>query len=134
MAEKRLLIAALFCTAAVRAGLWLLPFQTIRRIVGRAATGDRRPRAGEFTVQRLVRAVATASRCVPCASCLTQAMAAQVLLSRHGYASCLRIGVAKEASGPFEAHAWLERDGEVILGGTDTGRYTPLLGRENKPV
>ena len=49
--------------------------------------------------------------------CLTQALALQWLLRRHGEESSLQIGVRKNQDGEFAAHAWLEQDGQVLIGG-----------------
>lgn len=38
------------------------------------------------------------------------------MLTRHGTASRVKIGVAKPAQEAFKAHAWLECGGRVILG------------------
>jgi hypothetical protein len=78
---------------------------------------------------RIVRAVGAAERRSPVGStCLATALAAQALLARHGYAASLRIGVKRSASGEFAAHAWLVREGRVIVGGPAEaiGDYTPL--------
>ena len=42
--------------------------------------------------------------------------------------ACLRIGVVKGAGGQFQAHAWVESDGVVVIGGSEPEpeRYTPL--------
>ncbi len=53
---------------------------------------------------------------VPAATCLTQALTAQTVLSRRGHDSRLRIGVAKDTQGNLEAHAWVECDGTVVVG------------------
>jgi len=79
-------------------------------------------------------AVTRAARFVPGASCLTQALSLQVLLARRGLHSRLCIGVRKGAASAFEAHAWVERGGRVLIGGEDTARsqssgrdkWTPL--------
>ena len=55
-----------------------------------------------------------ASCYVPRATCLVQALAAQVLLSWQGLDSHLRIGVALSADKEFEAHAWVECDGIAL--------------------
>jgi transglutaminase superfamily protein len=80
----------------------------------------------QTTVQDVVWAVRRVSRAVPGATCLTQALAAQVLLSRRGYASRLRIGVAHAPGDGLRAHAWLESDGLIVLGGAPVEAYTPL--------
>lgn len=62
---------------------------------------------------------------VPKATCLVQALAAQLLLTRHGHMADLQIGVS-QAKG-FEAHAWLEFEGRVVLGGvTNLSDYVVL--------
>lgn len=94
-------------------------------------------------------AVRRAARLVPRASCLTQAMTLQLALARRGQPCSVRIGVdrAPAAStlnvpnssdeikadspalqsgvGRFEAHAWVEWQGRVVLGG-DVRRWKPL--------
>jgi hypothetical protein len=129
--DQWLLVGVALLLGATRLGLWLLPFPAVRRIVARAA----RPVRGEAAADpsalgRLAWAVAVASRAVPRATCLTQALAAQVLLRRRGYPAALRIGVARGAGGRFEAHAWVESEGRVIVGAAPPGRYTPLPALE----
>ena len=60
--------------------------------------------------------------------CLTQALVAQKLLRGYGVNPDLRIGAALSAGGPFRAHAWLEHDGEVLIGGRDSAsEYAPFV-------
>jgi len=79
-------------------------------------------------------AVSRAARLVPRASCLTQALALQRLLARRGLESSLFLGVdragkpsgaARALSKGFEAHAWVEWRGRILIGG-DISRWTPL--------
>jgi hypothetical protein len=111
----------------IRLALWLLPFGAVQRLTrhwgrqsARAGVGRRRD------PDVLAAAVRYATRYVPRASCLTQALVAQVLLSRSGYAPALRIGLARGPGGALNAHAWLENEGEVVLGGGTTARFTAL--------
>ena len=80
------------------------------------------------SIDRICWAVRIASRYLPRASCLTQPLAASFLLQRRGQPTTLRVGVAKNVRGHFEAHAWLENDGQIIIGGSDTElkRFTSL--------
>jgi len=129
--ERRLLISAAVLVATVRVGLSLLPFQTLRRILTELAQGPTvGPRANRPSVDRVAWAVTVASRYVPKASCLIQALAAQVLLARHGHPARLRIGVAKGAEGRLEGHAWLEHQGVIVVGGRELPRYILLAGLE----
>jgi hypothetical protein len=84
-------------------------------------------------VERIVWAVGAAGRLVPRTTCLARALAAQALLARRGHASELRLGVAGGAGRVFEAHAWLERDGRVLIGGPVDERYVPLPAVDSRP-
>jgi len=44
-----------------------------------------------------------------------EALAGYILMSKYGYNSLIKIGVLNE-DGIFEAHAWLEYNGNVVLG------------------
>jgi hypothetical protein len=79
------------------------------RVAGPSRLGSRGLPAG-----RLERAVRLASRLVPRATCLTQALALNHLLARHGHASTVQIGVRKH-DGRFAAHAWVECSGGTLL-------------------
>ena len=73
------------------------------------------------------------SRYVPAATCLTQALATRVLLSRLGQPAHLRIGVAKSKKGQLQAHAWVESQGKIIIGDQpDLSRFAimPLIKEE----
>ena len=122
--ERRLLARAWLTVVAFRGGLTLLPFRWMQRAARRpvrvAAAGE------QLAVDRYAWAVDVASRRVPRASCLTQALALQSLLARAGYPSELRIGVAKDGAA-LEAHAWLESGGRIVIGG-DVDRFATLVG------
>lgn len=124
-ADRRLLIRAAFLVASFRLGLRFVPFKTLQRISSsvRAVPSHRVPPA----VSRLSWAVAAAGRRIPGASCLTEALAMQFLLSRRGITSQVCIGVRKSPDGVFQAHAWVEREGAVIIGGPAEERYARLV-------
>ncbi len=127
-AERRLLVKAALLFSAIRLGLWLLPFETVRRLLAKVAeapTGFRE--TDRSSADRIIWAVEAASRHLPGArTCLPQALAAQVLLARRGHPALLRIGVVKGEKGHLEAHAWLESRGRIVIGGSELDRYTPL--------
>jgi hypothetical protein len=77
----------------------------------------------------IVWGVVHAARYVPGASCLPQALALHYLLGRHGYPSMVRVGVANSPDKGFEAHAWVIRDGVVLIGGDteELTRFTPIV-------
>jgi hypothetical protein len=105
----------------IRIALWLLPFRklynwTIHFRQGRI--GDRPLDAR--SVYKIVWAVSAAARRVPHATCLTQALASQIMLGRRGHRTSLQLGIMKSAAGKIDAHAWLEREGKVLIGLNDT--------------
>jgi hypothetical protein len=120
--DRSLLGRAIFLVSTVRVGLWVLPFRSVQRIVGRAS----RRRPATYPLGRCVWAVGTASRFVPGATCLTQALAAKVLLAESGYDSRIQIGVSKDEHGRFRAHAWVVCGDEIVIGGAEADRYVPL--------
>jgi hypothetical protein len=78
-------------------------------------------------VEQLVWAVRIVSRYLPGATCLTQALAAQALLTHSGFPSQVEIGVAKDELGRFHAHAWVVCQGHVVLGERQGERYNSLM-------
>ena len=126
-AERLLLAEAAISVPLIRLALTLLPFRLVHRGIAAAALRPRRSRSRDpLTPERIARMVTAVARRVPRASCLTQALAATLLLARHGHTSTLRIGVAKNDDGTLRAHAWLESGGRTILGGSDAGEFTHL--------
>jgi len=125
--ERRLLVSALVLVAATRAALPLVPFRRLQALAQRASTpraGVGASRAGP-SPERVAWAVGVAARYVPDATCLAQALALQRLLSRYGHRAELRIGVAKE-DGDLKAHAWLEREGKILIGAAGASEFTAL--------
>jgi Transglutaminase-like superfamily len=122
MAERRVLIRVLLVVGVARTALWVLPVEAARGVVARAATGA----TGE-SVEHLVWAVRIVSRYLPGATCLTQALAAQALLTHSGFPSQVEIGVAKDELGRFHAHAWVVCQGQVVLGERQGERYNSLM-------
>jgi hypothetical protein len=82
------------------------------------------PASDRFSAEKVAWAVELVSRYVP-ATCLSRALAAQVLLARRGYPVLLHFGAVKEGE-RFLAHAWLESEGQVVIGGHIVEPYTPL--------
>lgn len=125
-ADRGLLARSVLVLAASRLALWLLPLRVVRRYLPRIvprSTDSNRP-----TAERIAWAIAAARRVVPRATCLPQALAAEALLERNGHPVDLRIGVVKTERGRLVAHAWVESDGQVVVGDLDEGLsgYTPL--------
>ena len=61
-------------------------------------------------------AVTTASRYVPGAKCLAQAIVAETLLLQSGFPAHIHVGVTKPGESRLRAHAWVECEGIVVVG------------------
>ena len=120
--------------AAVRLGLWIVPFASLRRWATRLARPrDTSPGAVPLPAERIAWAVSAAGRRVPGGGhCLARALTAQTLLARYGYPARLRIGVAHTTQQGFHAHAWVETRDGVVLRESTPERFTalPVLDRE----
>ena len=123
-AERLLFLQAFLLLGAVRIGLLSLRFDRLSRLLTRL--GHQRARESSLPADRIAWTVTTAARHLPGGStCLSRALTAQVLLTRQGHPSRLRVGVAGGGS-ILKAHAWLESSGRVILGGAGREAYVPL--------
>lgn len=127
--ERVLVIQAIFLLGGITLGLKLLPLLSLRHLLftlSKRRCGFRpaqRPPA-----RRIAWAVRAASRYVPQATCLPQALVAQFLLRQNGYPADLQIGAARRADGKLEAHAWVTgENGTILIGGLpDLDRFVPL--------
>ncbi len=124
--ERSLLIRSHVLLLATRLGLWVLPFRSLRALL--VSKRPTKP-VGEtvLPVGRIVWAIKTAARYVPACTCLVQALVAERVLTRLGHDAKMHIGVAKDATGSLEAHAWVEGNQGVLIGELpDLDRFAPL--------
>jgi hypothetical protein len=62
------------------------------------------------------------------AKCLARALAAEVLLPRTDQPLRVVIGITPPLDGVLKSHAWIEREGRVLIGGGDANRlYVPFV-------
>ncbi len=116
----RLLGSAFVTVVRVRVALWVLPWHRLARSI----TIARNATSTSPSPQRLEWTVRVASRVVPYATCLAQALALHRLLARHGYPSNILVGVCS-VDRQFLAHAWVEHEGETLLGTSENlARYS----------
>ncbi len=130
--ERLLLLRALATVAMIRTGLLVLPSRLIIRTVVRVSSarpGVRR----SLDPRRIAHAVERVSVRIPGATCLTQALAAHMLLWRHGHQSKLCLGVARTEVGDFRAHAWLESQGRIVIGADGVAKLTRLPDLPRNP-
>jgi hypothetical protein len=105
-----------------RIGVGLLSFQALARLLARL-----RPRGcRSHSPERIAWAIAAASQFVPGSTCLTQAVAAHLLLRRSGWLATLCLGVLRGPLDGFQAHAWVESQGRVLIGQGFSEGFTRL--------
>jgi hypothetical protein len=118
-----MLATAWLVVARARLALWLLPWPRLMK----AASPRRSTSMPPPSVERLAWAVRAASRFIPRATCLAQALALNQWLHRQGLDSNVQIGVTT-GDGHFAAHAWVEHNGRPLLSSArEIERYARCL-------
>lgn len=125
--EKGIFLRAVWCLLWIKAGLSLLPFPVFKKWYHRISRPRRIQDAGQETMKRTVWAVDTAANLLPFELlCLPRALATKYLL-RNSPALTLEIGIEINPAKQFEAHAWVEQNGNIIIGRwPDTVSYKRL--------
>ena len=131
--RRRLLLRAVPTLFIVKVKLRLISFGNLYRAVERrcqspehAWQASPRPRP---SADEIAWAVLAAHHAVPGGNnCLARALAAKLMLARFGYRSELRVGALKNEADAFAAHAWLEAEGRIIVGGAEAGDFTVFGG------
>ena len=116
--DQRLLALAAVLHLLVAITVRLLPFRRVRRLLASTSALGPRPRDLDDAEARVVQAVTAVASSLPGANCLTEALVAQWLLARYACETTLCFGVARNRPDdrPFDAHAWLERNGAGVIG------------------
>jgi len=129
--EWRLLIRVAALIGCIRLGLQVLSYKRTSALVKR--TSNPRMNRDELSFEerrRLIWAVrALTKRMLNTKPCLTQSLALLWLLRRRGEDVRVQIGVRKNDAGEFAAHAWLEQEGQVLIGGKMSPANYALLKR-----
>ena len=126
--KRSLLLKAALLLFLAEAGLHLIPFRFFKSLF---SGSPRRSGKGVVPDRSLYLNIgwavsAAAGRLPGTHRCLPQALAAQMLLRWYGAPSRIRIGVAKDSFDRFQAHAWLESGGKIVVGGQGVKQYVPL--------
>jgi hypothetical protein len=126
-ADRGLLVSALCLLSATRLGLLVLPVRMVGSVLSWLVSREPGVTRDPLLADRVARAVTRASGVVPGATCLTQALAAQVLLERRGFPTRLHIGVVRDGGQAMRGHAWVESEGMIVIGGVMAEPWSPLL-------
>ena len=132
--DRALLINAVFLLPIVATSLKTVGLRRTQSWLARHPLATTPPSTEQMraNVRRTAQMVAAACRWYPFRSdCLPRTIILWSLLRRRGINADVRIGVRCDTQGEFQAHAWLEWNGEVINDAGDVAtQYLPF----NRPV
>ena len=123
--QRRVLLEAAALMALAWLGLRLVRFGRAKGVFDCivALTVARAPVAPDESIEAVRRAIGSVAIRSRLASCLVQALAADVMLRRRGVPAELRVGVrlARQGarSGAIEGHAWVDCGGGATVGIAD---------------
>ncbi|HUB79589.1 MAG TPA: lasso peptide biosynthesis B2 protein [Bryobacteraceae bacterium] len=122
VAEIRVCLQALGAFTLTTLALHRMSLPTLRRRLWRAfSAAVELPENQRVPMSRVLRCAAVASKLTPLpATCLARALVMEALLRRHGYDVRMRIGVRRPEARVFAAHAWLEYQGRIVVGGPES--------------
>ncbi len=125
--QRWLLVKAVALLAVVRLALKAFPFPAVRPGLIRAGRESGRLTANRAPATDIAWGVSVASQFVPGGGhCLSQALTLQTFLSRRGSPSTVCFGVQKDPGSDLLAHAWVEHEGQVLIGGGQLDRFARL--------
>jgi transglutaminase superfamily protein len=133
-AAKADFLRALLLLPLIRTSLRLRGFHKTQKFLhryavapGRAVLSDLEAEAGTKQTCRMV--LAASRRLHAPGNCLERSLTLWWLLARHGITSDLRIG-ARKTGEKFEAHAWVERNGQAVGEPEPTDSHYTAFERE----
>lgn len=126
--RRALSIEAVITLGIARLLVLCVPIRWIaRRLERQAAVSHAQPGEAGDIAREVGWAVRAAAPRTPWKSaCLAQALAGKWMLGRRGLHGQIRLGVAKDADGNLQAHAWLCAGDTLLTGGGQVGRFTPI--------
>jgi hypothetical protein len=123
--ERRLLLEAFALLGVISPVLKFGSGKLTGRLIRRASTAV----AGHADAKvafAVAAAVNQAGLHVPGATCLARALTGWLMVTRRHQPATLRLGVHRADSDEFAAHAWLECNGQSVIGGERVHEYTPF--------
>lgn len=134
--QRHALIKAFLLLGLIRLGLWLVPFRKLYQWLVRwsepISLPVHPPSPSAKPVRLAIWAVETSCIYMPTQpKCLARALAVFFLVRRRGMQPSLKIGVMKSSDQGIAAHAWIEIDGQAVIGELpNLNDYIPLPSLE----
>jgi hypothetical protein len=128
--ERKLLVKTFLLLNLIRFSFLWVNLLTLRKLLAKLINlGLININAPDLSIQKIVWAVDVSTHFSPGgAKCLARALTAQVMMQQHGFDAQLQIGVINDPAKKFQAHAWLEHQGAVVIGQLpELSTYTTLL-------
>jgi hypothetical protein len=125
-ADCRMLAAVRVIHALARTAIVYLSIPAARRLLT-ALRPAALAIAGSAPEPRIIWAIEACGRlAIDKSTCLSRALTAELLLASAGRPLTLVIGVSASERGLL-SHAWIERDGRVLIGGPQPPGYSPVV-------
>ena len=127
--EKWLLGQTYIVLGSSRLGLRYLSFQRLHHLIDKLSNRLIQAKGiSELTLEQIISAVETSTYYMPGQpQCLSRAITAKIILAVYGYHCNLKLGVTKTPMSSLEAHAWIEYEGNVLIGGgQELNRFVSL--------
>ena len=125
LGDKILFFKAIVLIGVFRISLLIFPLKIVQQIVD--SVTPRLSKSKTIPQEKISWSVKTVGNyLLGSKSCLPLALATEVLLKQNGYPATINIGVYKGDEIKFEAHAWVESEGKIIVGEETVKYYTPL--------
>ena len=130
--EIRVFVASIVAMGVIRLALAAAPLKNVISWINSDQGRRGRRELAQLDIQRAARRIAQAAAYCPLpTTCLSRTLAAHMIMSRLGFVSVPRIGIST-ADGNFEAHAWLECQGGIVIGqkSPEGKAFTPVPSLE----
>ena len=122
MADKLLISQTIAVMVLIRLGLKLLSFQQFRKLYGKLLAVTKSTTTSDTLIARRVWAIQKVSGTLS-AVCLPQALVLTYFLRKDNGIELI-VGVQKKQA--FEAHAWVEKSGRILIGESPDNSFKPL--------
>lgn len=114
--EKFFFLHALLLLCKYRIRLQTTSIEQLVKLVQEESHSHKNRNKPALSLHRVSRLIHAAAKLVPFSTCLSNALAGQVLFAANHHQTKLHIGVRNTPDKGFEAHAWLTLDGAILLG------------------
>lgn len=116
--DLSLLVITFILLNLIRFGLFILPFYQLLKVLDLTSNFLSKLVTQQIKISQILHSVHTSNYYVfGNSKCLAKGLVTQILMEANGYSPKLKIGVAKENDGKLQAHAWVECNGKIVIGG-----------------